>query len=62
MKLTCCAVNADGARCRKTNDLTRVQIMPHYSPYSLLLLPPTVVIDLCPKHFVMRSREKAATA
>jgi hypothetical protein len=44
----------DGKQCRATKDLTPVLVRPSSTGGSALMLPPFVVILLCPKHFTFK--------
>jgi hypothetical protein len=51
----CSAINDGGKRCRGTKDITRAQIYLHGDGNrGSLKLPEFAVINLCPKHFVMK--------
>jgi hypothetical protein len=45
-----------GKQCRATKGLTPVLVRPSATGGSALILPPYVVILLCPKHFEFKER------
>ena len=52
-QIRCGAKNGD-RQCRATAHLTRVAIETAGLPQKNLLLPPVLVIQLCPRHFIWK--------
>ena len=50
-RVSCSALSAVGRQCRATKKLTAVLVKPEATGTGMLVLPPYVVILLCPKHF-----------
>lgn len=51
-----CQAIYDNNQCRVKKDLTRVQISPVQRMAPSYFLPPSIVVSLCPRHFVLKGK------
>lgn len=54
-----CNANIGHMQCRATKNLTGVQVNPLQWAHAALLLPATLSISLCPKHFAFKTISEA---